>query len=299
MVHPQEVPRASRSPQAVRLGVTGFKDTTKTPGGRDTHDSRDRHTRTSKLLKNQPQNQPHPPCTYSRARPHRQPRNARVITNHTTHPIKLSVVVTSDLGGGDGAQTCRRGEQRGREPDRNGDGTPQCTGRRRGTWPQRPRISECVSRLPPVRLFTGVSFYRYRYTSTGNQLCVWENPKSLDAHTWIPPRSYYRRRSRVFWTTRSSCRLLLSMVRTPFERPDILFCRLPHTNLGREMNHLRQAARQRVPASKLVKSADPLELRSPADAVHFRVEEHLQEQLGATAIHRSPHGATKRHKLSP
>ena len=163
MVHPQEVPRASRSPQAVRLGVTGFKDTTKTPGGRDTHDSRDRHTRTSKLLKNQPQNQPHPPCTYSRARPHRQPRNARVITNHTTHPIKLSVVVTSDLGGGDGAQTCRRGEQRGREPDRNGDGTPQCTGRRRGTWPQRPRISECVSRLPPVRLFTGVSFYRYRY----------------------------------------------------------------------------------------------------------------------------------------
>ena len=89
------------------------------------------------------------------------------------------------------------------------------------------------------------------------------------------------------------------MVRTPFERPDILFCRLPHTNLGREMNHLRQAARQRVPASKLVKSADPLELRSPADAVHFRVEEHLQEQLGATAIHRSPHGATKRHKLSP
>ena len=95
MVHPQEVPRASRSPQAVRLGVTGFKDTTKTPGGRDTHDSRDRHTRTSKLLKNQPQNQPHPPCTYSRARPHRQPRNARVITNHTTHPIKLSVVVTS------------------------------------------------------------------------------------------------------------------------------------------------------------------------------------------------------------
>ena len=297
MVHPQEVPRASRSPQAVRLGVTGFKDTTKTPGGRDTHDSRDRHTRTSKLLKNQPQNQPHPPCTYSRARPHRQPRNARVITNHTTHPIKLSVVVTVV------ATAPRRGEQRGREPDRNGDGTPQCTGRRRGTWPQRPRISECVSRLPPVRLFTGtVPVCLFTGTIVPvqyGQSTVCENPKSLDAHTWIPPRSYYRRRSRVFWTTRSSCRLLLSMVRTPFERPDILFCRLPHTNLGREMNHLRQAARQRVPASKLVKSADPLELRSPADAVHFRVEEHLQEQLGATAIHRSPHGATKRHKLSP
>lgn len=147
----------------------------------------------------------------------------------------------------------------------------------------------------------GASFYRCVFLPVPVPVrainCVWENPKSLDAHTWIPPRSYYRRRSRVF--TRSSCRLLLSMVRTPFERPDILFCRLPHTNLGREMNHLRQAARQRVPASKLVKSADPLELRSPADAVHFRVEEHLQEQLGATAIHRSPHGATKRHKLSP
>ena len=166
-----------------------------------------------------------------------------------------------------------------------------------------------VRSLAPFFCHDGASAYRYvaaqmppehRLHATVRAInCVWENPKSLDAHTWIPPRSYYRRRSRVFWTTRSSCRLLLSMVRTPFERPDILFCRLPHTNLGREMNHLRQAARQRVPASKLVKSADPLELRSPADAVHFRVEEHLQEQLGATAIHRSPHGATKRHKLSP
>ena len=160
----------------------------------------------------------------------------------------------------------------------------------RGSASVFPGSPRCV--FLPVCLFTGTGTVRAIN-------CVWENPKSLDAHTWIPPRSYYRRRSRVFWTTRSSCRLLLSMVRTPFERPDILFCRLPHTNLGREMNHLRQAARQRVPASKLVKSADPLELRSPADAVHFRVEEHLQEQLGATAIHRSPHGATKRHKLSP
>ena len=166
--------------------LPGSKTRQRHRGAGTQHDSRDRHTRTSKLLKNQPQNQPHPPCTYSRARPHRQPRNARVITNHTTHPIKLSVVVTSDLGGGDGAQTCRRGEQRGREPDRNGDGTPQCTGRRRGTWPQRPRISECVSRLPPVRLFTGtgVSFYRshrYRY-STGNQLCARTQNPSTRTH---------------------------------------------------------------------------------------------------------------------
>ena len=46
-------------------------------------------------------------------------------------------------GGGYGAQTR---EQRGREPDRNGDGTPQCTGRQNLPW-------RCASpvRLPPPR----------------------------------------------------------------------------------------------------------------------------------------------------
>ena len=48
-------------------------------------------------------------------------------------------------------------------------------------------------------------------------------PVVVPPRTWIPPRSYYRRRSKVYWTTRSSCRIFLSMVRTPFERLDILY----------------------------------------------------------------------------
>ena len=93
-------------------------------GSPDTHET---DTRTSRTNKNQPQDQPHPP-THTRQTTRQGPRNARalarVITNHTTHPIKLG----GGDGGGDGAQTR---EQRGREPDRNGDGTPQCAGTHR------------------------------------------------------------------------------------------------------------------------------------------------------------------------
>ena len=74
-------------------------------GGAGTH-TQDRHTNGSQT--NLKTNPTHRPRT-ARARPHRQPLNARVITNHTTHPIKLParVVVTGSrvVTEGDGAQS--------------------------------------------------------------------------------------------------------------------------------------------------------------------------------------------------
>ena len=80
----------------------------------------------------------------------RQPRNARASSSQTIRhspeimkPKDQAVGGGGGDGGGDGAQTR---EQRGREPDRNGDGTPQCTGRQNLPW-------RCASpvRLPPPR----------------------------------------------------------------------------------------------------------------------------------------------------
>ena len=89
----------------------------KSSAGSKTSVGAETHTREHKNLTNQPQNQPHPPThapDHTRT-PGRMP--ACVATHHTTHQIKRG----GGDGDGDGAQTW---EQRGREPDGIGDGTP-------------------------------------------------------------------------------------------------------------------------------------------------------------------------------
>ena len=83
--------------------------------------TRDRH----KNLTNQPQNQPHPP-THAPDQPHTR-------RNPGTHASPHTTPLTRKRGGGDGdGDGARTWEQRGREPDGIGDGTPPRTGRRGG-----------------------------------------------------------------------------------------------------------------------------------------------------------------------
>ena len=91
-----------------------FKDT---GGSRDTHETDTRTSQTN--LKTNPTHRLTRQTTP-------EPRDARVATHHTTHPIKR--------GGFDGyCDGARTWEQRGREPDGIGDGTLPRTGRRGGT----------------------------------------------------------------------------------------------------------------------------------------------------------------------
>ena len=88
---------------------------------KDTGGSRDIHEKTQEPHK--PTSKPSTPHTDSRARPH--PNPGTHASPHTTHPIKRG----GGDGDGDGARTW---EQRGREPDGIGDGTPPRTGGRGG-----------------------------------------------------------------------------------------------------------------------------------------------------------------------
>jgi hypothetical protein len=77
----------------------------------------------------------------------------------------------------------------------------------------------------PLRAFQAAMVYRTHslILYQASERVRRSGPVVVPPRTWIPPRSYYRRRSNVYWTTRSSCRIFLSMVRTPFERLDILY----------------------------------------------------------------------------
>ena len=107
-----------------------------------------------------------------------EPRDARVATHHTTHPIKRG---RGGDGDGDGARTW---EQRGREPDGIGDGTllvrvarvPRCTGRRGGKRLRHPRAASGVS---------GKSVTNIASTKVGPQV-----PGSHRAEK--PPPPFYR-----------------------------------------------------------------------------------------------------------
>ena len=98
---------------------------------KDTGGSRDIHEKTQEPHK--PTSKPSTPHTDSRARPH--PNPGTHASPHTTHPIKRG----GGDGDGDGARTW---EQRGREPDGIGDGTPPRTGRRGGKRLRHPRAAD-------------------------------------------------------------------------------------------------------------------------------------------------------------
>ena len=72
-------------PWAIGLRAPPRNEVNRPTGGEPGHTHKT-DTRTSQT--NLKTNPTHRPRT-ARARPHRQPLNARVITNHTTHPIKL------------------------------------------------------------------------------------------------------------------------------------------------------------------------------------------------------------------
>ena len=98
----------------------------KTPGGAGTHtrQTQEPHKPTSK---------PTPP-TDSRARPHPNPG---------THASPHTTPLTRKRGGGDGdGDGARTWEQRGREPDGIGDGTPPRTGRHGGKRLRHPRAAD-------------------------------------------------------------------------------------------------------------------------------------------------------------
>ena len=98
----------------------------KTPGGAGTHtrQTQEPHKPTSK---------PTPP-TDSRARPHPNPG---------THASHHTTPLTRKRGGGDGdGDGARTWEQRGREPDGIGDGTPPRTGRHGGKRLRHPRAAD-------------------------------------------------------------------------------------------------------------------------------------------------------------
>ena len=78
--------------------------------------TRDRH----KNLTNRPQNQPHPPCTDSSARPHPNPG---------THAPPHTTTLTRKRGGGDGdGDGARTWEQRGRKSKKTPGGAGTHTG---------------------------------------------------------------------------------------------------------------------------------------------------------------------------
>ena len=124
-------------------------------GSRDTHKTDTRTSQTNRNLKTNPTHRLTRQTTP-------EPRDARVATHYTTHPIKRG---GGDDGDGDGARTW---EQRGREPDGIGDGTPPRAGRcggksgfGTGTVPVLvPVCLPCVSRVCPGSprcLFTGTA----------------------------------------------------------------------------------------------------------------------------------------------
>ena len=93
-------------PWAIGLRAPPRNEVNRPTGGEPGHTHKT-DTRTSQT--NLKTNPTHRPRT-ARARPHRQPLNARVITNHTTHPIKLPARAGGDRGSrvvteGDGAQS--------------------------------------------------------------------------------------------------------------------------------------------------------------------------------------------------
>ena len=164
-----------RLPVAAGTVQYRFKDT---GGSRDTHETDTRTSQTN--LKTNPTHRLTRQTTP-------EPRDTRVhAPHHTTH--------TRKRGGGDGdGDGARTWEQRGREPDSIGDGTPPRTGRRGGKRLRHPRAADrahgscpaartghdyarCAAREAEVRRPHGVAarpiagpvYSKYRFTDRGS-----------------------------------------------------------------------------------------------------------------------------------
>ena len=163
--------------------------------------TRDRH----KNLTNQPQNQPlkptppRAPPTDSRARPHPNPG---------THASHHTTPLTRTRGGGDGdGDGARTWEQRGREPNGIGDGTPPRAGRRGGKRLRHPREADRVhARRQGPGMNTSTRDAALAFTGPVLYICtvpVLDGPCDLCARarpcvpcvpcvSRLPPVSFYR-----------------------------------------------------------------------------------------------------------
>ena len=108
------------------------QDTRANRTDRDPHETATRTSQTN-LKTNRPINRRLPHRHTRQTTP--KPRDARATTHRTTHPIKRG----GGDGDGDGARTW---EQRGRDPDGIGDGTPPRAGRRGGKRLRHPREAD-------------------------------------------------------------------------------------------------------------------------------------------------------------